>query len=50
MRLAYKIVSMVSRVGLDSKTYVFDVWARVDGDNITVLHPQVVANNPIYPC
>ena len=31
------------------KTYVFDVGARVDGDHVTVLHPQVVADNPIYP-
>jgi hypothetical protein len=31
-------------------TYVFDVWARVDGDHITVLDAQVVANNTVYPC
>jgi hypothetical protein len=30
--------------------YVFDVWARVDGDNITVLDTQVVANDTVYPC
>jgi hypothetical protein len=49
MRLAYKAVNIVSRAGLNHNTYVFDVWARVDADNITVLHPQVVANNTIYP-
>mgnify|MGYP006877402812 CR=1 FL=1 len=31
-------------------TYIFDVWAWMDGDNIAVLDPQVVANNPVYPC
>jgi hypothetical protein len=30
-------------------TYVFDVGARVDGDNITVLDTQVVANDTVYP-
>ena len=30
-------------------TYVFDVRARVDGDNITVLDTQVVANDTVYP-
>jgi hypothetical protein len=31
------------------RTYVFDVGARVDGDNIAVLDPQVVADNTVYP-
>jgi hypothetical protein len=31
-------------------TYVFDVGARVDCDDIAVLHPQVVANDSVYPC
>jgi len=30
-------------------TYVFDIRARVDGDNITVLDTQVVANDTVYP-
>lgn len=33
----------------DVATYVFDVRARVDGDNITVLDTQVVANDTVYP-
>lgn len=33
----------------DAATYVFDVRARVDGDNITVLDTQVVANDTVYP-
>lgn len=28
-------------------TYVFDVRARVDGDDIAVLHAEVVANNTV---
>lgn len=28
-------------------THVFNVWARVDGDNITVLDTQVVAHDTV---
>lgn len=28
-------------------TYVFDIRAGVDGDHVTVLHPQVVANDSV---
>ena len=34
----------------EMNTYVFDVRARVDGDHITVLDSQVVANDTVYPC
>jgi hypothetical protein len=37
---------IVSKTGY---TYVFDVRARVDGNNITVLDTQVVANDTVYP-
>jgi hypothetical protein len=30
-------------------TYIFDVWARVDSDDIAVFNPQVVSNNSVYP-
>lgn len=33
----------------NNDTYIFDVGARVDGDNVAVLDPQVVANNTVYP-
>ena len=29
--------------------YIFDIRAWVDGDNVAVLDPQVVANNSVYP-
>jgi hypothetical protein len=32
------------------ETYIFDVRARMDGDNIAVLDPEVVPHDPIYPC
>lgn len=28
-------------------TYVFDVWARLDGDHVAVLDPEVVANDSV---
>lgn len=28
-------------------TYVFDVWAGLDGDHVAVLDPEVVANDPV---
>ena len=33
----------------EDATYVFDIGARVNCDHITVLHPQVVADNSVYP-
>ena len=30
-------------------TYVFDVRARVDGNDIAVLDAQIVPNNSVYP-
>lgn len=33
-----------------SEAYVLDVWARMNGDNVTVLDTQVVANDTVYPC
>lgn len=27
--------------------YVFDVWAGVNSDNVAVLHPEVVTNDPV---
>jgi len=31
-------------------TYIFDVWAGVDSDNVTVFHTEVVANDPVDAC
>ena len=44
------VVSIELGVLAKMNTYVFDVWARVDGDHITVLDSQVVANDTVYPC
>lgn len=30
-------------------TYVFNIWAGLDSDHITVLDPEVVANNAVDP-
>ena len=49
MRLAYDLSARVSCCVESRNTHVFDVRAWVDGDNIAVLHPQVVANNSVYP-
>jgi hypothetical protein len=49
MRLACVIISRVENEAAENDTYVFDVRARVDGDNITVLDSQVVANDTVYP-
>jgi hypothetical protein len=49
MRLAYEGVSDALEIRIWEDTYVFDVRARVDGDNIAVLDTQVVANNTVYP-
>lgn len=50
IRLACEIVSMLEMSESTGKTYVFDIGARVDGYDIAVLDPQVVANNTVYPC
>ena len=49
MRLACEDVSDAPKFRICEETYVFDVRARVDGDNIAVLDTQVVANNTVYP-
>lgn len=49
MRLACEIVSHHLRGESQEATYVFDVGARVDGDHVAVLDPQVVANDSVYP-
>jgi hypothetical protein len=49
MRLAYAVVSRDKIESVENDTYIFDVRAGVDGDNITVLDPQVVANDSVYP-
>jgi hypothetical protein len=36
-----------TRVRLVVDTHIFDVWARMDRDDIAVLHTQVVANNAV---
>jgi hypothetical protein len=33
----------------EKNTYVFDVGARVYGDHVAVLNPQVVADDAVYP-
>lgn len=38
---------MYPDMDVGSETYVFDVGARVDGDNVTVLHTQVVSDHPV---
>ena len=51
IRLAYNGGRLDSkRSSADIDTYIFDVWARVDCDDISVLHPQVVSDHSIYPC
>ena len=30
-----------------SCAYIFDIWAGVDGDNVTVLDPQIVSDNSV---
>lgn len=34
----------------DSQTYIFDVWARMHGDNVTVLDTEVVSNDTVDSC
>lgn len=31
-------------------THIFDVWAGVDGDDVSVLHAQIVADNSVDAC
>jgi hypothetical protein len=43
-------VSVATSTSLSqAETHVFDVWARVDGDHVTVLHAEVVADDSVYP-
>lgn len=50
IRLAYVMVRIDSNCTIFQEyTYVFDIWARVDSDNIAVLDSQVVANDSVYP-
>jgi hypothetical protein len=30
-----------------SGAYIFDVWARMDGDNVAMLDPQIVSHNSV---
>lgn len=50
MRLACGLVSWKCLVYIaEQETHVFDVRARVDGDDIAVLDAQVVADHSVYP-
>jgi hypothetical protein len=49
MRLAYKLLVIAPKSAFGDDTYVFDVRARVDGNHVAVLNPQVVANDSVYP-
>jgi hypothetical protein len=50
MRLAWGAVSekCAGRAD-DSRTHVFDIRARMDGDDVAVLDAEVVANNAVQP-
>lgn len=49
MRLAYEALVIPLRIKRWWVTHVFDVRARVDGDDIAVLHAQIVADDSVYP-
>jgi hypothetical protein len=49
MRLACGLLASDLKMAFRDDTYVFDVGARVDGDHIAVLDPQVVADDSVYP-
>ncbi len=33
-----------------SHTYVFDIWTRIDGNDIAMFDPEIVTNDPIHSC
>jgi hypothetical protein len=34
----------------EGNTYIFDIWTRVDSDDIAVLDTEVMSNNTVHTC
>lgn len=50
MRLACKKVRVKLKIICLRITYIFDIWAGVDSDHVTVLDSEVMPNNTVDTC
>ena len=50
IRLAWYKVSYYFKKPKCDLTYVFDIWTRVDGDDIAMFDSKIVTDNAVHPC